>query len=381
MNKKKIIFLCNSSITLESFLIDHIKNISKKSYEVYIISNFEGNLKKFNYLNVNLINLSLKREINLIFDFYCLLKIFFIFLKLNPYMIVSITPKSGLISAIVGFVLNIKIRIHIFTGQVWTNKKNFFIKNLLFSFDKLIAKLSTNLLIDSQSQKNFLIKSGIKKNKKKAKVIFNGSICGVNTEIFIKNAYNKNKIRNKLKIDKKSIVLIYVGRINREKGILNLLNIFSQLYLLKKNIYLILVGSDEIGIKNILKNYNFIKKKIKIIKHSKNVQVYLQSSDIFCFPSEREGFGLSVIEASSCELPIICSDIYGLRDSMYHNLTGYRCNILNEKKFLVLLTKLVLDSNLRVKLGKQGRRFVKERFEKKKVILEYNKFFNKILSV
>ena len=259
-------------------------------------------------------------------------------------MIVSITPKSGLISAIVGFVLNIKIRIHIFTGQVWTNKKNFFIKNLLFSFDKLIAKLSTNLLIDSQSQKNFLIKSGIIKNKKKAKVIFNGSICGVNTEIFIKNAYNKNKIRNKLKIDKKSIVLIYVGRINREKGILNLLNIFSQLYLLKKNIYLILVGSDEIGIKNILKNYNFIKKKIKIIKHSKNVQVYLQSSDIFCFPSEREGFGLSVIEASSCELPIICSDIYGLRDSMYHNLTGYRCNILNEKKFLVLLTKLVLDS-------------------------------------
>ena len=80
-------------------------------------------------------------------------------------------------------------------------------------------------------------------------------------------------------------------------------------------------------------------------------------------------------------VPIICSDIYGLRDSMYHNLTGYRCNILNEKKFLGLLTKLVLDPNLRVKLGKQGRRFVKERFEKKKVILEYNKFFNKILSV
>ena len=84
-------------------------------------------------------------------------------------MIVSITPKAGLLSSIVSFSLNVKIRVHIFTGQVWANKKNFFIKTLLLNFDKLISLLSTHLLIDSYSQKNFLIKHGIIKNNKKAK--------------------------------------------------------------------------------------------------------------------------------------------------------------------------------------------------------------------
>ena len=42
------------------------------------------------------------------------------------------------------------------------------------------------------------------------------------------------------------------------------------------------------GIKNIIKNKNLIKKKIKILKHSKNIESFLQASDIFCFPSERE---------------------------------------------------------------------------------------------
>ena len=98
-------------------------------------------------------------------------------------------------------------------------KKNFFIKTLLFNFDKLISLLSTNLLVDSYSQKNFLIKHGIIKNKKKAKVILNGSICGVDTRIFINNNFKRNQIRKKLNIDRKSIVLIYTGRINIEKGI------------------------------------------------------------------------------------------------------------------------------------------------------------------
>ena len=381
MNKKKIIFLCNSSLTIESFLIDHIKNISKNNYDVYIISNFEGNIKKFNNLNVNLINLSFKRQINLFFDFYCFLKIFFIFVKLNPYMIVSITPKAGLLSSIVSFSLNVKIRVHIFTGQVWANKKNFFIKTLLLNFDKLISLLSTHLLIDSYSQKNFLIKHGIIKNNKKAKVILNGSMCGVDTEIFINNNLKRNQIRKKLKINKKSLVLIYTGRINKEKGILNLVNIFSKLYLLKKNINLILIGRDEMGIRNILKNKNLIREKIKVIKHSKNIEYFLQASDIFCFPSEREGFGLSLIEASSCKLPVICSDIYGLRDTMIHNITGYRCNTKNEKKFLFYLKKLAFEPNLRIKLGNQGRRFVQKKFEKEDVILEFNKFFSKILSL
>lgn len=381
MNRKKIIFLCNTSLTLESFLIEHIKSFSIKKYDIYVISNFNDNLNKFKNIKAKLINLPFNRQINIISDLFCLFKLIHIFIYLNPHMIISITPKAGFISSLAAFLLNVKIRIHIFTGQVWANKKNFFLRSFLLNLDKVIASLSTNLIIDGNSQKKFLIKNRVIKNIKKTKVILNGSICGVDTTLFKKNNTKKNIIRKKLNIDKNSVVLIYVGRINKEKGILKLIKVFSNLYKKNKNLFLLIVGTDELRIKNILSDYSDLKYKIKTIKHSKNIQNYLQASDIFCFPSEREGFGLSLIEASSCELPVVCTDIYGLKDTMINNVTGYRYDINRNSEFLFYLNKLILRPKLRLKLGKKGRKFVKDKFEKKNVVSEFNKYFEKILSL
>ena len=102
-------------------------------------------------------------------------------------------------------------------------------------------------------------------------------------------------------------------------------------------------------------------------------------SDIFCLPSEREGFGLSLIEASSCQVPIVCSDIYGIRDTMINNVTGYKYNLKNENKFYQILYLLIHNSKLRSKLGIQGRIFVKKKFERKNVINEFSKYFNFLL--
>ena len=90
-------------------------------------------------------------------------------------------------------------------------------------------------------------------------------------------------------------------------------------------------------------NHHFYSKKIKILNYKKKIEPFLQTSDIFCLPSEREGFGLSVIEASACELPVVCSDIYGLRDTLVHNVTGYKFK---------LGKKLKLDVQQKIKARK-----------------------------
>ena len=204
-------------------------------------------------------------------------------------------------------------------------------------------------------------------------------MCGVDTQLFKKNIHENKKLRKKLNIRNNSIVISYIGRINKEKGIKSLLNVFSNLLKKNKNLTLLLVGKDEMDIKKIINNKKIIK-KIKIISHSKNIEKFFQISDIFCLPSEREGFGLSLIEASSCQVPIICSDIYGIRDTMINNVTGYKYKLKNDKKFFQILYLLINNSKLRSKLGIQGRIFVKKKFERKKVINEFSKYFNFLLS-
>ena len=375
---KKIIFLSTTYLTLDSFLKDHIKNLVKRGHKVYLISNFEEKKISKPKSNLFLINLKFRRKINVIQDIYCLFKLVFLFNSIEPQMVVSISPKAGLITAIASYLTNIKIRLHIFTGQVWSNKKNILFKNLLFNLDKLISYLSTNILVDSFPQKRFLIKHNVISSKK-SKVILNGSMCGVDTQLFKKNIHENKKLRKKLNIRNNSIVISYIGRINKEKGIKSLLNVFSNLLKKKKNLTLLLVGKDEMDIKKIINNKKIIK-KIKIISHSKNIEKFFQISDIFCLPSEREGFGLSLIEASSCQVPIICSDIYGIRDTMINNVTGYKYKLKNDKKFFQILYLLINNSKLRSKLGIQGRIFVKKKFERKKVINEFSKYFNFLLS-
>lgn len=377
MDKKKIVFISTSEISIRSFLTDHIKELKSKRVEIYLITNFNFQEKLFKKLNVSLINIKFKRNINLFTDFYCLLRLFLLFVKIKPDVTISISPKAGLLSCIASFFLNIKIRVHIFTGQVWANKNGIF-KNLLMFLDKIVINLNTHILADSKSQKDFLLKNKLIKKKSKCLVIDNGSIRGVDIIKFKKDLSMKLSMRKKLNIEKKSIVLTYVGRLNSEKGVLNLLNTFKKITITKKNVYLLLIGPDEMNIKKMINN-NIFSKKLIILDYQKNINFFLQASDIFCFPSEREGFGLSVIEASACELPVVCSNIYGLRDTIVHNYTGYKFRLNNNLEMYNYLIRLIQDKNKRIRLGSQGRDFVKNFYEKKKIILAYSIFFKKLI--
>ena len=214
----------------------------------------------------------------------------------------------------------------------------------------------------------------IKLKKKKIDVIGNGSICGVDLKKF-HNVKNKNKIRKKLNLSKNDLILIYVGRINLDKGIHVLLKSFKAISKKYNNLTLLIVGEDEININKLINlNYLEIKKKIKIFPFSNKVDQYLKASNLFIFPSYREGFGVSVIEALACGLPVIVSDTYGLKDSFNDNVNGLKFKTGSYKSLSSNLVKLIENKKLRKKFSINARKFVETKFEKNKVINLYKKY-------
>jgi glycosyltransferase involved in cell wall biosynthesis len=89
---------------------------------------------------------------------------------------------------------------------------------------------------------------------------------------------------------------------------------------------------------------------------------YLAAADIFCLPSHREGFGLSVIEAAACELPAVVTDIYGLTDAVQEGITGLRVPPSDPVALSGALCRLLEDSDLRSRMGAAGRRRTIEQF-------------------
>jgi len=262
-------------------------------------------------------------------------------------------------------------RIHIFTGQVWATKKGF-IRYLLMSIDWLIARLNTIILVDGESQRSYLIKHKILK-KKNSIVIGDGSITGVNTQRFNPTILVRNQIRNELKINENQVVYVFLGRLNKDKGIYELLNAFNRLSKEDKNVYLLMIGVDEDNYISRLQEFPDIEAGINFYYYGKTStpEILLQAGDVFCLPTYREGFGLSVIEASCLGLPVICSDTYGVLDAMVDNVTGLRCKVKDINSLYQQMKQLSTDSKLRIKLGTNGRERVLKKFSGKYITQEW----------
>ena len=72
----------------------------------------------------------------------------------------TITPKTGLLGILASRLLHVSNRIHIFTGQVWHTKKGLY-KYFLMFLDRFTVWNSTHILVDGQTQRQFLIKNKI----------------------------------------------------------------------------------------------------------------------------------------------------------------------------------------------------------------------------
>lgn len=369
VSKKKLFIISASIITIETFLFSHLK-ILNKFFDITIISNLFGGSK--NIPKIKKYHINFARKINLINDLVSFFKLLIYQIINKPQVVWTISPKAGILGMLSSYILNVNYRIHIFTGQVWSNKSGFY-RFILKSFDKIISLLSNFTLCDGYSQKKFLLKNNFKNS---ISVLGAGSICGVDTKVFKPSLKNRIKFRKKLQISNKEILIAYVGRLNTEKGIPNLINFLIQNKY--KKIKLLLIGFDEEKIFE--KYFNLIDdlSNIFFINYNNNVQKYLQAADIFCMPSEREGFGISVAEAMACEVPIAGSNIYGLRDLLinnYNSLTFAPNNFIQMRNSIF---RLVKDKKLRKKLGKNGRKHIKKYYTREKIINSYVNFFKTI---
>jgi glycosyltransferase involved in cell wall biosynthesis len=319
------------------------------------------------------------RDIEIMSDVKCLWKLFKLFRKEQFDIIHSHTPKAGLVTALAGFLSRTKHRIHSFTGQVWVNMSGAK-KILLSSLDKIIALLNTHNYADSMGQRNFLLEHGIG-TPKTLTVIHKGSLGGINVERFDPERLKENiqNLRREVFPGYEGKVLLYLGRVNRDKGLNELKEAF---FSLKKKypLKLLLVGPletlEDLAFKETvdgLKNDS----DVTFINFTTTPELYLGLCDIFCFPSYREGFGTVALEASAMEKAIVASNIYGLSDAVADNETGLLFEVKNSDDLTKKLEKLLSDNDLAIRLGKQGRARVQKDFSNqiltKKLVEDYLK--------
>jgi len=354
-------------MTAKVFL-SHQINALAKLYNVVIITNLNRNKSSLDNMpsNIEIIDLPLKRDIDLIMDLKALFLLTLIFFKNDFQLVHSVSPKAGLLTSIAARIARIPNRLHTFTGQVWSTKiglSRWFLKSL----DKIIVTLNNVILVDSPSQRNFLIEEKVI-SKETCIVLGDGSISGVDINRFIPSLSHRNSIRQKLNIDTHDIIFLFVGRLKREKGLFELVESFKDIRAIYCNVTLLIIGPDEEKIKQELLEYiGPYKSSAKFVDFTKYPEHYMAASDIFVLPSYREGFGSVVIEAAACGLPSIGSNIYGLSDAIHHQKTGLLVPSKSSKHLRNAMLKLAFNDRLRIKMGLNARSYAIKFFSQKKI--------------
>lgn len=372
--KKKICFVVPVEYVVDHFLLNHLRYLSR-AYEVTVVLNTnQPDLLFKRGINVNVFKIPFKRSIFLISDIYNLAKLF-LFLKSENFEVVhSVTPKVGFTAMLCSFFIRIPIRIHIFTGQTWADESGFRRYFLKYA-DTITAFCANYCLVDSKSQLTYLIENNVV-SKKKSFVLGSGSISGVDLTKFKFDREARALIRKDLSIPQGAFCLTFIGRLSRSKGVLDLVEAFSQIN--NQKLFLMIVGPDEgCIVKEIKEKYSFVLNRLRFVGYTYNPERYMSASDVLCLPSYKEGFGSVIIEAAAVGLPAIASNIYGITDAVINNQTG----LLHEAKDIADIKKnielLFSNPSLFNKLANNAHQRVIKEFNADKISKYWLEFYLK----
>lgn len=358
---KRIMFVATTPFAVNAFLAGHLKSLSKY-YAITLCVNLhsyalDSQLKSF----VEVVNIDFERKISPLIDVVSFVRLFFLIRRVRPVSIHSITPKAGLFSMLAGFLARVPNRWHTFTGQIWSTRRGLS-RFVLKCFDRIIVIFSTQVFADSVSQCCFLRDEKIVSGNG-ISVLGPGSISGVDIERFHPNQAVRSSLRNESGSGDETCIFLFVGRLTQDKGVFDLLCAYGKVIELFSGVELWMVGPDEDELMSELeKKGQPLDASVKWMGSTVVPEHYMMAADVLVLPSYREGFGLVLIEAAACGLPVVAYRVDGVIDAVEDGVSGLLVECGNSEILSEKLLLLAADPNMRRTLGKKGRKRVAQHF-------------------
>ena len=328
--------------------------------------------------NVRAYRVPMQRHISPLKDLKSLWQLIRVFHKEKPEMVHSITPKAGLLSMIAAWICRVPVRLHTFTGLIFPTSTGFKQKVLILT-DRITCSCATHIVPEGEGVKDDLLKFNI--TKKTLKVLGHGNIRGIDLKHYSKTPQVIEKASEIRRSD--VCTYIFVGRVVRDKGINELIRSFELLNRKNPQTRLILVGSFEPNLDplnpEILEEIN-TNPAIETVGKQNDVRPWLAASDIFVFPSYREGFPNVVIEAGAMDLPSIVTDINGSREIIEDGKNGIIIPPHDAEALYKAMLSLYQDQEYRNKLSANARNMIATRFEQSYVRNCLKEYYNSIIN-
>ena len=371
--KKKVLRVSTIPLSLNLLLKGQLKMLNEE-YEVVAVSSPGEDLEAVaEREGVRTVELPMERRISLFKDIRSLWAMIKLIRKEKPWMVYSLTPKAGLVTMIAGKLCGVPVRVHMFTGLVFPTATGLKRQILMFT-DRLTCFCATVVNPEGEGVKRDLERYHI--SSKPLTIIGNGNINGLDMDFYDRTP----EVLEKAKAYQKEGTTTYcfVGRIVGDKGINELVSAFKRLHAEHPATRLLLVGPFEDNLDPVseeTRNTIETLSAIEAVGWQSDVRPFLAASDVFVFPSYREGFPNVVMQAGALGLPSIVTDINGSNEIIRNRENGVIIPSKDEEALYQTLKDTLENPDKWKTIAANARESIARRYEQQMLWKEIKKFY------
>ncbi len=277
------------------------------------------------------------------------------------------------------------------------NQKSYWIGTLLCRFKGIKCVINRNIsnipkrkrlfsfLINRMCDRVIAVTKSIKDDLHRELNISKNKISVIHPAIELR-PYQKNNTHSNMRKEynlSDQFIFVYIGRIEKAKGVFKLVKTFSKIYNTYPNARLMMVGNPSPKDMNkliyIIDKLN-IKDEIIFTGFRKDIINILNGCNVYIHPSPSEGLPLSILEAAATNTPIISANVGGISEFIENNVNGLLFNHNDTNELFCLMQKALYDYEYMKRLSEKAKYKVFKEMNEKRLVDEYLDFYKSLLN-
>lgn len=341
-------------------LAGQVGHMRSRGFEVHAISSPDDELMRFGESErIPVHTVAMPRAITPAQDVRAVAGIYRTLRSIRPHIVHAHTPKGGLLGTIAARAARVPVRVYHIHGLPFVTATGGR-RALLRTTETMSCRLATRVLCVSRSVRDVAVAEGFCPPEKIA-VLGGGSINGVDAEGRFSPARIGEDMcaetRNRYDIPPHAVVLGFVGRIVRDKGMNELVSAWRVLREEFPNLYMLVVGAFEPQDPVLPETEHILlsDERTRLTGIEFDVPPLYAVMDILALPTYREGFPLVPMEAAAMELPVVATRVPGCVDAVQDGVTGVLVPPYDPEALAMAIRAYLGDPDLRRRHGRAGR--------------------------